>query len=288
MGQTMSQQEPLVLRFATAWLLLVPVAAIVEFATYSPPYSWLADWIIVHIASTVAPLALVVVTMALLAPAVLLLRRYDRAHPVAAAAPLEPQAARRVVVRVMLVIAAIATVCAAATWLVAQSLPQRSDPPVPIDLPTLGDRAPPLASVIVTGTVDPHHRAYEQLKLSSIGYAPFATSGGPVRFFLDHPMNAFSGPEGTLATAPVTVRGVLVLNGLPQMIKRDFELRGVRIASPYYLLRTGRDGARGSYYIATGLLGLIAALTFGLAIVASVANLRERRARKRSRDFANT
>ena len=69
-----------------------------------------------------------------------------------------------------------------------------------------------------------------------------------------------------MATAPVTLRGVLVLNGLPRMVKRDFELHGVRIASPYYLLRTGHDGARESYYVATGLLGLVAALALGLAI----------------------
>ena len=144
--------------------------------------------------------------------------------------------------------------------------------------------------MVVTGTVDPHHRAYEQLKRGSIGYAPFATSaprGGPVRFFLDHPMSPFSGPEGTLATAPVTARGVLVRNGLPRMIKRDFELQGVRIAAPHYLLLTGRDGARGSYYVATGLLGLVATLAMGIAIVAAIANARGRRAGKRRSTFAH-
>ena len=59
-------------------------------------------------------------------------------------------------------------------------------------------------------------------------------------------------------------------------------LHGVRIAAPYYLLRTGRDGARGSYYVATGLLGLVAGLALGLAIIAAIANWRERRSGVRS------
>jgi hypothetical protein len=264
----MTPQPPLSYRLCGAWIVFVLVAAITQYFTYSGPYAWLSDWQLAHKGGFALPVALIFPTILLIGPALAVMARYQRAQP-PASATLSPQAERRLVLRIVFGIGILGLTGAAGAWLAAQSVPQRSDPPARFDLATWRDGAPPTGSVIVTGTVNPRHRAITFFKNGSTVYAPFnpPAGGATVRFFIEGAAPGTSSPDPETRAIFTHFRGVLVKDGLPWTMKRSFELQGLKIAAPHYLLVTGKDGARGDYYVATALCGFFGGLALILGVV---------------------
>ena len=96
----------------------------------------------------------------------------------------------------------------------------------------------------------------------------------PIRLFIER--STGSGPIVDQAFLPDQT-GFLVENGLPDLALREFETRGIRLASPHYVLRTSAGARRDTYYIVAavaGFLGFVCLLVAGIMAIQGRALLR--------------
>jgi hypothetical protein len=250
-------------RLAVAWLLFAPLWMIWGAATYSGLYRWLCDWQLSTNGEYGAFWTFVISTLLLIAPTVLALRLRNDRKPAAPPPSLEPAAAERLVIRVLGGIALSGAIVCAGAWLWALQYPVQSGESIDVDLAALGDAIPPLGRVTLLGAIDAAHVLHKTVDAKGIGgrdlYAPMIEPGAPhrpARIFVEQYVDiAVAQP---LPTGAGRFRGVLVEGGLPADMLRQFARLNVEIADPYYLLLTGPDGARGTYYIIAGLGGFVA------------------------------
>jgi hypothetical protein len=253
-------------RLSIAWLIFVPAATLWQVITYSGLYRWLCEWQLAQGGEYEGLLTALVPAVLLIAPALLYLRLRPQGAVHPAAVPVSPADAEKLAVRVLMVVGVGGTLVCAALLLWAQRLPGGSGPSVDVDLAKLGDAMPPLGRVTLTGSFDPAHVATKTIdgKVAVDNehdlYAPMIVPGNAeARIFIKQYVSGDvtqpmpSGPGGGF-------RGVLIEGGLPGDMIRQFERTGVRISEPYYVLMTGRDGARTPFYVAAGLAGFVAAL----------------------------
>jgi hypothetical protein len=262
-------------RFCLGWLVFVPLMTVWEVVQYWGPYRWLCEWQLSLGGEYDAALTAILPALLLVAPALAFLVHQERAKPTVVAKPLDPAAARALVSRVLAATGLLGAAVCAGAWLWSQQLPDRSDPPVRVDIAQLGNATPPLGAAILIGDVD-FGRAVSKMtdrkspEMVRTFYLPVIAAGSvdePVRFFVDE-RTQIAGPNAPPPRFPDDrLRGVLVEGGLPRDMARMLTLKNVKIAEPYYLLLTGAEGARLSYHVVAGLAGLVATMSFALLAV---------------------
>lgn len=283
----MPRQSTRALWFSIGWMLVVAAWAWWEYSHYSGLYRWLAEWQTARWGQYERVWTALLPALLLSAPALSVLRRREQATQAAlASGAADPAEVMRGVRKAMLAIGMVCASVAAGAYLYSQQLPDRSDPPVEIDLARLGAALPPTGSATFAGAIPDTDRALqleEQFRSRSADidhqtiYVPVVAKGtakdAPVRFFIDRASYAFADSGETPRTNIFLadhMQGVLVENGLPAEVVAAFTEQGVTIASPHYLLTTNSVGGRQNYYIVAALGGFIAFILFLLSAIQSV------------------
>jgi hypothetical protein len=296
-GDIMPQQSRLAFWLSIGWMLLVALWAWWEYSHYSGLYRWLADWQTARWGQYERVWTALLPAFLLCAPALSVLRRREQATQAAlASGAADPAQVMRGVRKAMLGIGAVCAIVAGGAYLTSQQLPDRSDPPVEIDLAKLGETPPPTGSAIFASARPDTDRAlqfeeqfrsrsadidHETIYVPVVAEAP-AAKDAPVRFFIDRASYGFAdsgeAPRTNIFLAD-HMQGVLVENGLPADVVVAFAKQGVAIASPHYLLTTNSVGGRENYYIVAALGGFIAFILFLLSAIQSVSIARAERRR---------
>jgi hypothetical protein len=263
------------LLLALSWLWLLAVIGYMAWSTFAFEglYRWLAEWEMAQWGQYYRKWTATLPVLILGMPAFIYLGRRSRQRTAAEAASPAAQARRmRRVALVLLVIGLLgAGIGGGAFWL-SQGLPDGNEPAAPFDLARLGSGPAPDTKVRLEGRLDPEAStglARGGVEDSVTYYAAFRANddakNAPVRLFVERgtrpeTLNTMQGflPEQT---------GYLVENGVPGRALDELRARGVRVASPHYLLRTRAGALREPYYVTAavaGFLGLVC-LIIGLA-----------------------
>lgn len=289
----MPQNSSLRFWLALGWMALVIGWAWWEYSHYSGLYRWLAEWQIEKWGGYEKMWTAAIPAFILMIPAFRVLRERELLNQASLIAGDDPVPILRRVRTGMLICGVVLTLVAGGAWLYSQQLPDRSDPPVTVDLAALGDAAPPAGSAIFAHAVPDTGRALQmeeafRSRSADIDhqtiYVPVLAEGAaqdaPVRFFIDRASYAFTdsqeAPRVNVFLAD-HMQGVLVENGLPADVVAAFEKQGLPIASPHYLMTTNSVGGRQNYYITAALAGFGAFILFLLSAVQSVSIARARK-----------
>jgi hypothetical protein len=172
-------------------------------------------------------------------------------------------------------------------FLLSQRVPDGSEKAVPFDAARLGTAPAPDVKVRIQGRIDPAAHgvapATGRPGENSVNYFGFRPEGtardAPHRLFIERHGDA-SGELRTIQIFLPEQTGYLVENGVPPLALRDLAARGIRVASPHYLLRTGALARREPYYIAAALGGVLGFICLLVALIGAIqARSRARRAR---------
>jgi len=276
---------PLVL--SILWVALVGGYWFWAAISYSGLYRWLAEWQIAQFGGYYERATAILPAMLMAAPALTHLRRRAQIAEAEAAAQLGPAVAEgRRLRRSVWGTAAfglVAMLVAGGVYLYSLGVPDGSGPAVPFDAATLGSVPVPQDRVAIRGEVDPEasvamvetHGVTERNAVFA-GFRPEGENAkdAPIRLFIER--STGSGPMVDQAFLPEQT-GYLVENGLPDLALREFETRGIRLASPHYVLRTSAGARRDTYYVVAavaGLLGFVSLLVAGIMAIQGRALLR--------------
>lgn len=256
--------------------------------TYSGLYRWLAEWQVAHMGGYYERGTAILPALLMSGPALVYLRRRAENAQAEAAAQLGAEVAEgRRLRRSVWGTAAFglaAILVGGGAFLLSQSVPDGSGPATPFDAATLGSAPLPSDLVAIRGDVDSNASVAltETRSGSSRGvvYAGFHPEGenakeAPVRLFIERSTGS-GAPTMSQGFLPEQT-GFLVENGLPDAAVRDLEARGIRLASPHYVLRTSAGARRDTYYVVAavaGFLGFVCLLVAGIMAIQGRALLR--------------
>jgi hypothetical protein len=257
-----------------AWIALVALylgwGAIQERGLYR----WLAELQLDRFGAYYPGWTFILPVLVLALPALLLLRRREGEWVEQLPGPAgEAQRGARVA-RIVAAIGLVAALVGAGSYLMAQRLPDGSEPATPVEIATLGQGVTPTTRVSVRGTPD---EAASTLA-SEIGrnvdendlYVAFRPESGgkdaPVRLFVARRIGS-SNQRGTAQYFMAEQSGYLVENGLPLPALRYLQSRGIAIATPHFVLRPGDTTRRDPYYVVAALSGLIAIACLMVALI---------------------
>jgi hypothetical protein len=167
-------------------------------------------------------------------------------------------------------------VLAAAAWLLAQRVPDGSEPAIRFDPSSLGTAPAPRGKVVIRGDTVPGTSA----GLASSGFdgeaglyvgfrAAHAPAGGQVRLFVERRFD----DRRYAAKDQFFLReqdGYLIENGLPGAVLSDLRRRGIAVAAPHYILRTSPAARRDPYYVAAGLGGFFGLMFLAFAVAVTL------------------
>lgn len=250
------------------WLVLVTAYSVWTLINYAGLFRWLAELQLDRFGGYSEKWTAILPGMLLAAPALWFIRRRGALSTAAQAQPAQATRIRRTG-RIMGIIGAVAAIVGAAAFLYSQRLPDGSEKPGPVDIATLGAAPVPSGRVVVRGEVDPRASTVvtDSGRMTSYRtfYVGFRPEGGsakdaPLRLFIERHAGSGSDPPTNQYFLPEQT-GYLVENGLPGAALHDLRGRGIRIASPHYLLRSGGDARREPYYVVVGL-GAVFGLLF--------------------------
>jgi hypothetical protein len=261
------------------WLVIVTAYTIYCGVNESGLYGWLADHEMTWFGFYSLKLTFLLPWLLFAAPALWWLRR--QTEIARAAASTEPGAQARAMSRIArwLALAGIAAALISVTaFLLSQRVPDGSEAPAPFDAAALGAAPLPTGRVAIRGDVDPD--AATTIEEGPIGsprrtmYAGFHLEGetgksGPIRLFVERNAGGAGDSAVTQAFLP-DQDGYLVENWLPQLAIDDLARRGVRVASPHYLLRPAHDARRIPYYVTAALAGVFAFILLVTALLTVV------------------
>jgi hypothetical protein len=260
-----------------SWLWVAVVIAYMAWGTftYSGLYRWLADWQVEQWGGYYQKWTAALPGILLCLPALAWLGRRSRMKRAREAA--SPVAQAQTAKRTAWITLAAGLLCLAVgggAWALSQNVPDGSEPAVPFDAARLGSGLLPTTKVRIRGAVDPEGSSgVERTGGAServTYYAGFRPEGdakdAPLRLFIERNT---PGPEAltSLQAFLPEQTGYLVENGVPDLAMRDLRARGIRVANPHWLLKTGSGSLREPYYVVAavgGMLGLICLLV-GLA-----------------------
>lgn len=257
-----------------SWLWLLAVGAYLTWSLINLEgvYRWLAEWQMEHWGRHYRKATLALPFLILGLPAFFYLGRRARARKALAAERMAMQA--QIIRRnawITLVIGLIGVAVGAAAFLLSQGRPDGSEPAQRFDLASLGTAPVPQTKVRIEGRLDPGAStglARGGLEDSVTYYAAFRAEGEAksalVRLFIERStqprdLTTLQGflPEQT---------GYLVENGVPERALDALRQRGVRVASPHYLLKTRSGSMREPYYITAALAGFIGLICLVIGI----------------------
>lgn len=236
-------------------------------------YRWLVERQLERFGAYYPGWTLVIPALVLALPALLYLRRREAEW--VERLPGRAGEARRGarVAKVTAALGLVAGLVGAGAYLLAQRVPDGSEPAVPVEIAALGREGIPSSRVVVRGvpdddastlvsesgrTIDENHR-----------YVAFRPAQGgkdePVRLFIARRIGR-SSELGTAQYFMPDQEGYLVENGLPLPALRDLRSRGIAVATPHFVLQPGGNTRRDPYYVTAGLGGItcLACLTVAL------------------------
>lgn len=270
----------LLIGLSALWIALVSGYMAWGAINHEGLYRWLADLQVAHTGGYYPRWTGIIPALLLCAPAFWFLRRVaDRAQ---AAEPGGPAAdARRIgrTARIMGSVGIVAGILGIGAFVLAQGVPDGSEPVLDFNLAVLGNGAPvPTHKVRIRGAVDSDSTtgvtetggASDRSTLYA-GFRPDGddSKGSPLRLFVER--DIAGGAEAVTAQAFLPEQdGYLVENGLPALALSDLDARGIRVASPHYVLRSGGDGPRTPYYVAAALGGLVCVICLIVAAIGAV------------------
>ena len=257
-----------------AWVALVAAYMAWGAINHAGLYGWLADLQLERWGSYRQDLTAIVPGFVLAVPALW----YIRLRSQIALALEEPGPAAEVrrrgrVARNAAIIGVLCAFVAGGAYLLSQRQPDGSEQPTPLDFAALADGEVPLTRVAIRGVVDPEATTGIEESSRYVDRATLYVGFRPEEGAKEEPLSLFVersfGDSRDAATAQgfmVEQTGYLMENGLPVPALRDLERRGIRIASPHYVLRTRSEGRRETYYIVAALaaLGAVACLLAAL------------------------
>ena len=258
-----------------AWVALVVAYMVWGAINHAGLYGWLADLQLERSGSYRQDLTGLIPGFLLAAPALWYIRL--RSQIALALEEPGPAAEARRIGRVARNVAMAGILCAlvgsGAYWL-SQQQPDGSEDPTPIEFAALAAGEIPRTKVSIRGVVDPEvttgveeSSRYVDRATLDVGFRPEeGEKDEPLRLFVER----YFGDVRDARTAQgfmAEQTGYLIENGLPAPALRDLEQRGIRLATPHYVLRTRSEGRRENYYIVAGLaaLGAVACLIVALA-----------------------
>jgi hypothetical protein len=270
------------------WVTLVVAYWVWAAIGFSGLYRWLAEWQIAQFGGYYERATATLPALLMAAPAIAYLRRRAAVAQAESAAQLgsEIAEARRIrrSVRGSAAFGLVAILVGAGAFLLSQGVPDGSGPAVPFDAATLGNGPVPQDRVTIRGEVDPEAsvsvvetRGVTSHNAVYAGFRPEGESakGAPIRLFIERSTGS-SAPTVAQGFLPDQT-GFLVENGLPDPALREFEARGISLASPHYVLRTSPNARRDIYYVVAGvagIMGFIFMLTAGIIAIRDRAKLR--------------
>lgn len=270
----------LLLILSGLWIALVSGYMIWGVVYDAGLYRWLADQQIARTGAYYPKWTAILPALLLCAPALWYLRRQaDIAEASQPPGPAAEGARMGRNARNMAIAGIAAGLIGFGAWVYAQTVPDGSEEALPFNVAVLGTGAPvPAHKIRVTGAVDPD--ATTGVTETGGGtdsatlYAGFRPDGADAK---DAPFSLFiqrrMGGSADAATAQGFMPdqdGYLVENALPALALRDLQARGIRVASPHYVLRPGDDTRREPYYIAAALGGLLGVVCLIVALIGMV------------------
>jgi hypothetical protein len=270
------------------WVALVAGYWIWAAISFTGLYRWLAEWQVVQFGGYYERATAILPALLIAAPALVYLRRRAETAEAEAVAQLGAEVARarqlRRSVRGTAAFGLVAMLVGAGAYALSLAVPDGSGPAVPFDAATLGSGPVPQDRVTIRGDVDPEASVAivesRGVTTRNAVYAGFRAEGesakdAPVRLFIER--STGSGPPTVAQGFLPDQTGFLVENGLPDPALRELEARGIRLASPHYVLRTSADARRETYYIVAavaGFLGFACLLVAGIMAFQGRARLR--------------
>jgi hypothetical protein len=270
----------LLIGLSVLWIALVSGYMAWGAINHEGLYRWLADLQVAQTGGYYPRWTGIIPALLLCAPALWFLRRVadraEAAQPAGAAAD-----AQRIgrTARIMGSAGIVAGIIGVGAFVMAQGVPDGSEPALDFNLAVLGNGAPvPAHRVRISGAADSEATTGVTETGGagdrSILYAGFRPDGADAK---DAPLNLFverniaGGAEAVTAQAFLPDQdGYLVENGLPALALSDLRARGIRVASPHYVLRSGGDGPRTPYYVAAALGGLVCVICLIVAAIGGV------------------
>ena len=247
-----------------SWLWVAIVLGYLAWGAvnYAGLYRWLAEWQIEQWGGFYRKWTAVLPGLVLAAPALAYIGHRARLRQAADAN--SPAAQARTIGRtgrIFMLVGLLAILGGGAAFAISQTLPDGSERAAPFDAAQLGSGPAPSTRVRIRGTDDPAART-EVVRRGVDDrvtfYAGFRLEGeskdAPLRLFIER--NS-PGPEAltTLQAFLPEQTGYLVENGLPQEALDALRARGIRVASPHWLLQTGALARREPLYIAAAVAG---------------------------------
>ncbi len=251
---------------ALSWLWLVAVFGYMIWGAfeYHGLYRWLAEWQIGQWGGYYRKWTAVLPGLILALPAFAYIGLHARRLQAAEANDKAAQA--RTVKRSgrwLMLIGVVLVLGGGGAFAWSQMLPDGSEPAQTIDGARLASGQVPVTKVRIRGTEDASARV-QYLRRGAdeqaIFYAGFRLEDkdgdGPIRLFIER--NA-PGPEGltTLQAFLPEQAGYLIENDLPSDVLDELRARGINVATPHWVMKTGDLALREPYYIAAALGGFI-------------------------------
>ena len=251
---------------ALSWLWVAVVCAYMLWGvfTYAGLYRWLAELQIEQWGGYYRKWTAVLPGAILCLPALAYIGYRARLRRAADASSPAAQA-RSIgrIARYTMLLGALGIAIGGGAFAISQTLPDGSERAEPIDAARLDGGPVPSTKVRIRGTDDPVARA--QIIRRGVDdrvtfYAGFRLEGeskeAPLRLFIERNTPA---PEAltTLQAFLPEQTGYLVENGVPAEALEALRARGIRVASPHWLLRTGDLAKRESYYIVAAVGGFV-------------------------------
>jgi len=268
----------LVMILAGLWVAMVSGYWIWAAITFSGLYRWLAEWQIAQFGGYYERATAILPALLMAGPALAYLRRRSEVSQAEAEAQLGPAVAEGRRLRRQVWGSAgfgvVAMLVGAGAFLLSQNVPDGSEPAIPFDAATLGSVPLPEGRVTIRGEVDPgaslatvETRAVSSQGMVLAGFRPEGENAKdtPIRLFIERSTGSGE-PTVSQGFLPEQT-GFLVENGLPDLAVRELEARGIRLASPHYVLRTSTGARRDTYYVVAavaGFLGFVCVLVAGL------------------------
>jgi hypothetical protein len=246
------------------WIIAIGGYMIWGAFNYSGLYRWLAEWQIEQSGGYYKKWTAALPTLILSLPAIVYLGRRTRLRQAAEANDKAAQArGMRRGARWTMLIGVLLLLVGGGAFAISQTLPDGSERPEPLDAARLAGGQAPTTKVRIRGTDDQAARLRVVRRgpdERTVFYAGFRLDGedksGPLRLFVERNT---PGPEAltTLQAFLPEQTGYLVENGLPDEARADLRARGLPLASPHWVLKTGDLARREPYYIAAALGGFI-------------------------------
>lgn len=258
------------------WIAAVVVYMVWGAVAHAGLYRWLVDLQIARTGAYYEEATAAVPILLLAAPALAYIRRYTQKREALLDQGSAAQARRgRGVARAVVLIGVLCLLVAGGAYMLAQGVPDGSEPATAIDALALGSGPVPQGKVMVRGAVVPEATTgvseTSRYIDRNILYVAFrvegAASGPPHRLFVERYMGDSSGAAVTQGFFPEQ-DGYLIENGLPPPALADLAARGIKVASPHYVLRPGDDTRRTPYYVVAALGVLIGSICLLVGLIA--------------------